>query len=326
MIEVMKGLLLLLSLLVFSKAQSLPPQYSMIEDLIYGNSSSSYLNLSMVGLNESDNCQNGTHACQFACINGDYPPYGYTCKKSNGDPLYIYPPTIVIFKLAQSEASSAGLQEKITTINDVEVNYTTGIVEYVYGLNKPLQFIEKILLATIPSILQQTLVQQTGFNINAQRISVTAPEDNEIAISLQFPTEYVSVTWTSNTVGNILSLRNVVFNMIGLNASVLANEALEVNGYFPNNDTVFVDFFEDISQPPGTDNSYLIYSCEFTKGLYTTKNLTAVQNSGFSVNYTTLSTTDPTCVYPGERIKSNAISCVVFSWMILWVIFVFTNI
>jgi len=269
---------------------------------------------------EIDYCATNTHACAVACVNGTYPQYGYTCRNANGTRFEVDASAQELFVEAKSLTAGI-LKEKFVSIEDVEYNTMIGTATYVFGLNGSLSTSEMYFVSLAPTLI----AAQFGsvIQINPSRIIVSSVAST-ITITLLLPA-VVIIQWNSSEVGSIIDLRTGIFAYLKVNDSIPANAAMEVNGYFENNSTVWVTFVEALSANQGADPLLKPRACAFMKYLFTDAGQAMVSTAGYTIQLSTVTTTDKQCQYvsvpaPVPEVESNLYnsSTIVAGW--LWLV------
>jgi len=247
---------------------------------------------------EINYCATNTSGCPSICLNGTYPPYGYTCQTPENSQLEIDAGTQMLFEFAKN-ASKQYLSQQIINIQSITVDLVNGYVSYTFGLSGALSQIDvQFILPIIPSAISSSISQSTPYSVNQNRIDVTSPSPYTVVIFTFYLPKAVIVTWTSIVDGSISNLRNLVFNITNLNISAPRDQLLEANGCFENNDTVWVTFVEDISCAQGADPNLKPRACDFTKDLFnSTYQSLVVSQCGYNITLSTIKTTDPTCSF-----------------------------
>jgi len=266
---------------------------------------------------EIDYCANNTHGCAVACINGTYPPGGYTCRKPDGTNLEVDAGTQLLFVEAKA-LSGSFLKEQFVSIEDISYNLTIGTATYVFGLSAPLAPSETSFLIAVPTLV--TTLFGSVIKISTSRIIATSVAST-ITFTFLLPA-VVTIQWTS-TVGSIIDadgLRADIFTYLNVNKTVPSNAAMEANGYFENNSTVWVTFVEALSANQGADTSLKPRACAFAKYLFTDAGQALVSAAGYTIQLSTVTTTDKQCQYvpvPAPVPQANS-STIVAGW--LWLV------
>jgi len=266
---------------------------------------------------EIDYCQNDTHGCQSVCVNGTYPPYGYTCKVGNSSLLEVDAGSQQLFELAKTISSEGEikLSQKIVYIENITVDLVDGKVIYSFGLSGALSDTEvNYFFPVIPSVISSKL-QSTDYSVNVDRISVTASNSNTVLVVTFLLPKTATVTWTSLQVGSILMLKSVVYDIVNLNISDPRDQLLEDNGYFENNNTVWVTFIEDLSKAQGTDSNLMPRACNFSKALFLPTNQDmVVSQSYYNVTPSTIKSTENCPLLSQPQPRKNEVGERVVRW------------
>jgi hypothetical protein len=251
---------------------------------------------------EVDECANASlNACQKSCVNGTYPPYGYTCTSNNGKTIQVDYATKILFKQISQALMSLTTSDpqSLTTIIDITLSGSTA--SYTFGTNRTWTPTEQF---AIPYAAPGTVASQfktlLGIDINAKRITITAPSTPELQISLQFPTLVAIVSWTSAISGDLTQLRDISLVAVGKNASSKADQVRLFCVYNSTTTTVQAKWLEDIAAAPGTDTTYKDLACTyFGKQINKTVD---VASCGFAYDLNSLTDSDTTCRYkkPGS--------------------------
>jgi hypothetical protein len=243
-----------------------------------------------INTTDIDECANNSiNACQnHNCTDGYNPPYGYTCRKPTGELLQV---DYISKKFYDGAVDLGGFP--IAYIKDIIIDTTANTIIYVYGLTRALNSVELFLLGSAPNLISTNSEANLGFKLHPSRILVTSDTSPAITIKFLFPTLAVTVSWLSDTNGDLQLLQYNSLTAVGLNASSTGAQVRDVTLY--SNGTVMSKWIEDMTKAPGTDTSYITLGCTFV-GLLLNGSID-IASTGFKFDAQTLMTTDGNCQY-----------------------------
>jgi len=277
-------LLLILSELVLS-------QVELINSLLYSQIP--------LGVPVEDNCANQTlNACENKnCINGTNPPFGYTCQKQPSGTLQVDYVSNQIYVQINSYMAQQLPTQSLTSIHDIIIDANAATLTYVYLTARAWTSFESAFIGAAGPAIASNFGSILGVTMSSKRVSLNAVSgSSQLNLALQFPAATSTVNWLSSTNGDLVSLRYISINSVGLNGSSLQGQVRFVNDYFSTNQTVTNKWLEDIGSDPGVDKTYLTYACNYYgKLLAGTVN---VSSTGFTLNLASLTLlNNPTCSY-----------------------------
>jgi len=279
------------------------------------------------GVPNVDRCANQSlNACENKnCINGTYPPDGYTCQKQPNGTLQVDYLSNQIYLEISSYLSQNLAGQSLTAIQDIIIDTNAVTLTYIYTTQSAWTGFEALFVSNAGPSIAGNFGSILGVTMSSKRVKLSASGGQSLlSIELIFPAANSAVNWQSSTNGDLVTLREISLTSVGLNGTSLAGQVRLVNDYFNTNQTITNKWLEDISTDPGTDKTYLSLACEYY-GKLLAGNVT-VSSTGFTLDLNSLTLlNNPTCSYlppvaPLPSPHSGSISLVISVYGILFLL------